>query len=94
MRKEQRRKLRVTFRPDDSLLQIRYFTHDLSEEAGRTDNLLRDAGDAMEEGRMFKQHKEIDMMDEDDDPYEPEDILAPYEALTRKCTTQYLHVQG
>ncbi|KAI9798839.1 MAG: hypothetical protein M1825_004962 [Sarcosagium campestre] len=67
LRKEERRKLRVSFRPDDELVQVRYFTHDDSEELGRAYNLLRDAGDAVSEGHMFKQHKEMDVGDEEDD---------------------------
>lgn len=67
LRKEERRKLRVTFKPDDSLEEVRYFTHAQEEDVGREDNLLRDAADAVEEGRMFKQHKELDVMDVDED---------------------------
>ncbi|KAI9782643.1 MAG: hypothetical protein M1816_001757 [Peltula sp. TS41687] len=67
LRREERRKLRVKFKPEDSLVEIRYFTHDQEEDVGREDNLLRDAADAVEEGRMFKQHKELDVMDDDDD---------------------------
>ncbi|KAI9849918.1 MAG: hypothetical protein M1837_000132 [Sclerophora amabilis] len=82
LRKEQRRKLRVTFKPDHSLVDVRIFTHDQAEEIGREDNLVRDAGDAMEEGRMFKQHKEMDMVDEDDDTPEKEEEIRPYHSLT------------
>ncbi|KAI9851248.1 MAG: hypothetical protein M1838_004167 [Thelocarpon superellum] len=78
LRKEQRRKLRVTFKPADSLEQIRYFTHDQAEEVDRPDNLLRDAGDATSEGLMFKQHKEIDLGDEDDEPVQREETLRPW----------------
>lgn len=65
LRKESRRHLRVTFRPDASLVAIRYFHHDPEEESGHDENFVRDAGDIGGEGRMFKQHKE--MMDDDDD---------------------------
>lgn len=65
LRKESRRHLRVTFRPDAALVSIRYFDHYPEEETGHDENFVRDAGDIGGEGRMFKQHK--DMMDEDDD---------------------------
>jgi hypothetical protein len=65
LRKEERRKLRVHFKPDISLVSIRYFTHDPEEEMGHDASMVRDAGDVHGEGRMFKQHK--DMMDVDDD---------------------------
>ena len=81
LRKEQRRKLRVTFKPDDSLVEIQLFTQDATEEVGREDNLLRDAGDAMEEGRMFKQHieKEEADVDEDEEVQEREQTLGLFE---------------
>lgn len=66
LRKEERRKLRVRFKPDDSLEQIRYFTRPEGEETRRAANLVRDAGDAVQEGRVFKQHRKFDM-DEDED---------------------------
>jgi hypothetical protein len=69
LRKESRRHLRVTFRPDASLVDIRFFSHDPDEELGHDENFVRDAGDIGGEGRMFKQHRD---MDEDDDDEEPE----------------------
>ncbi|KAI9755278.1 MAG: 54S ribosomal protein L22, mitochondrial [Chaenotheca gracillima] len=81
LRKEQRRKLRVTFKPDTSLVDVRYFTHDQAEEIGREDNLVRDAGDAMEEGRMFKQHMDVDAMDEDEEILASEEQYRPYPTL-------------
>ncbi|KAI9805679.1 MAG: hypothetical protein M1833_005172 [Piccolia ochrophora] len=82
LRKEQRRKLRVHFKPDDALVEVKYFTHDQLEEVGRADNLLRDAGDAMEEGRMFKQHMEMDVMEDDEDGPQAEEALRAFEPLT------------
>ncbi|KAF2276919.1 uncharacterized protein EI97DRAFT_325221 [Westerdykella ornata] len=73
LRKEARRHLRVTFRPDASLVDIRYFSHDPEEEQGHDENFVRDAGDIGGEGRMFKQHR--DMMDEDEDEDETEVTL-------------------
>ncbi|KAF2649666.1 hypothetical protein K491DRAFT_610296 [Lophiostoma macrostomum CBS 122681] len=70
LRKESRRHLRVTFRPDASLVSIRYFSHDPEEELGHEANFVRDAGDIGGEGRMFKQHR--DMVEEEDDDEEME----------------------
>lgn len=67
LRKEERRKLRVTFRPDASLVSIRYFTHDPEEELGHDASMVRDAGDVGGEGRMFKQHKDMMELDDEDD---------------------------
>ncbi|KAF2643565.1 hypothetical protein P280DRAFT_255914 [Massarina eburnea CBS 473.64] len=67
LRKESRRHLRVKFRPEASLVAIRYFSHDPEEESGHDENMVRDAGDIGGEGRMFKQHKEMED-DEDDEP--------------------------
>jgi hypothetical protein len=79
LRKESRRHLRVTFKPDSSLVQIKYFHHDPEEESGHDENFVRDAGDIGGEGRMFKQHK--DMMDEDDDE-ETEATYRPWKEPT------------
>lgn len=67
LRKESRRHLRVTFRPDASLVAIKYFSHDPEEELGHEENFTRDAGDLGGEGHMFKQHKELEEDDDDDD---------------------------
>ncbi|KAF1845237.1 uncharacterized protein K460DRAFT_285948 [Cucurbitaria berberidis CBS 394.84] len=67
LRKESRRHLRVTFRPDTSLVSIRYFDHAPEEDMGHEENFVRDAGDIGGEGRMFKQHKELDVDEDEDD---------------------------
>lgn len=67
LRKEARRHLRVTFRPDASLVAIKYFSHDPDEEVGHDENFTRDAGDLGGEGHMFKQHKELEEDDDDED---------------------------
>ncbi|KAL9026188.1 MAG: hypothetical protein Q9196_005110 [Gyalolechia fulgens] len=82
LRKEARRKLRVSFRPDDSLVQIRIFEHDPSEEMGHDDSMVRDANDIKGEGQMLKMHRERDMMDEDDDTEAVEENLKPWTAPT------------
>ncbi|KAL8814194.1 MAG: hypothetical protein Q9223_006563, partial [Gallowayella weberi] len=67
LRKEDRRKLRVSFKPDDSLVQIRIFEHHPDEELGHDNNMVRDANDIKGEGQMLKMHRERDVMDEDED---------------------------
>ncbi|KAF2468607.1 uncharacterized protein BDR25DRAFT_56118 [Lindgomyces ingoldianus] len=68
LRRESRRHLRVSFRPDSTLVDIRYFHHDPEEEIGHDESLVRDAGDIGGEGRMFKQHKDMDYEEDDDEP--------------------------
>ena len=77
LRKESRRHLRVSFKPDNSLVSIRYFEHD-SEEDNHDARLVRDAGDLGGEGRMFRQH--MDKIDTDDDDEEAEQTLRPWQA--------------
>ncbi|KAL8672387.1 MAG: hypothetical protein Q9168_003160 [Polycauliona sp. 1 TL-2023] len=67
LRKEDRRKLRVSFKPDDSLVQIRVFEHHPDEELGHDDSMVRDANDIKGEGQMLKMHRERDVPDEDED---------------------------
>lgn len=79
VRKEQRRRLRVTFKPDNQLVQIRLFHHDAEEELGHEESMIRDVSDVGGEGRMFKQHK--DMIEADDDEEPGEEDLRPYTNL-------------
>ncbi|KAK4980907.1 hypothetical protein LTR66_010292 [Elasticomyces elasticus] len=67
LRKEQRRKLRVSFKPENSLVEIRLFTHDPEEELGHDASMTRDVADVGGEGRMFKQHKDMTDVDDEDD---------------------------
>ncbi|KMP05781.1 hypothetical protein CIRG_05462 [Coccidioides immitis RMSCC 2394] len=73
LRKEERRKLRVSWKPDDSLVEVRLFTHDPEEEIGRDDSAKRDVSDLAGEGRTLKMHRGLDDLDEDDDD---DDMLA------------------
>jgi hypothetical protein len=76
LRKEERRKLRVRFRPDSDLVQIRLFTHDPEEELHHDASQVRDVADVGGEGRMFKQqHKLMDLDEEDDVADEPENLV-------------------
>lgn len=74
LRKEQRRKLRVSFKADGELVQIREFVHDPNEEMGHEDSQMRDVGDSKGEGQMLKMHKDLDLMDEDEDYEPPEEM--------------------
>jgi hypothetical protein len=78
LRKEARRKLRVSWKPDDSLTEVRLFTHDPEEEIGPDDGLKRDAGDIKGEGRMLKLHKDLDDDDDDEEVGVKEEELHPY----------------
>ena len=67
IRKEERRKLRVHFKPDDELVEIRMLTHDPEEDLGHDDTLTRDAGDLRGEARSFKMHRDQNERLDDDD---------------------------
>lgn len=77
-RKAERKKLRVSFKPDDSLVDIRIFVHDPEEEMGHEDSLVRDVGDSRGEGQMLKMHKDLDLTDEDEDGLPTEESYAPW----------------
>ena len=78
LRKEERRKLRVSFKPDDSLVQIRTFVHEPEEETGHEDSMVRDVDDIGGEGRMLKMHKDLDDMDDEEDTVAGEETLTPW----------------
>lgn len=82
LRKEERRKLRVSFKPDDSLVQIRTFVHDPEEEIGHDDSMMRDAGDSRGEGQMLKMHKDLDLMDDEEDGVPAEQIFTHWKMPT------------
>ena len=67
LRKEERRKLHVHFKPDDELVEIRMLTHDPEEDLGHDDTLTRDAGDLRGEARSFKMHRDQNERLDDDD---------------------------
>ncbi|TKA30718.1 hypothetical protein B0A50_02438 [Salinomyces thailandicus] len=68
LRREARRHLHVKFADSEDLVQVRYFTHDPSEEFGHDDSQMRDVSDAGGEGRALKQHQ--DRMDVDEEEEE------------------------
>lgn len=72
VRKEMRRRLRVSWKPDHELCAIKVFDHDPEEETGHDASSVRDVNDVGNEGRMFKKlHKDhqeiidIDMEEEE-----------------------------
>lgn len=80
LRKEARRKLRVSWKPDDSLTEVRLFTHDPEEVVGMGDDLKRDVDDIKGEGRMLKLHKDLDE-DEDDEVESQEEEYHPWTSM-------------
>jgi hypothetical protein len=66
LRKEERRKLRVTWKPDEILTEVRLFTHDPEEELGPGDGSMRSLGDVKGEGSVLKLHKDLDELEEED----------------------------
>ncbi|KXL46086.1 hypothetical protein M433DRAFT_228237 [Acidomyces richmondensis BFW] len=75
LRKEARRKLHVSFKPGEELVQIRYFTHDPEEELGHDASQMRDVADAGGEGRALKLHQDMMDLDEDDDGEEEQSLI-------------------
>ncbi len=74
LRKESRRKLRVSWREGDSLAEIRVFHKDVGEDESRVRNVFRDARDDRSEGMALKQSKQTAQLDDDEDddiPYQP-----------------------
>jgi hypothetical protein len=63
-------------------VQVRIFHHDSDEELGHEESMIRDVADVGGEGRMFKQHKE--MMDVDDEEEPGQEDLWPYNEPSRK----------
>ena len=95
LRKEERRKLRVSFKADEDLVQVREFIHDPEEELGHEDSQVRDVKDTRGEGQMLKMHKDLDL-EEDEDYEPPEEIVMPewatpkgmrYRSVYKTCIT-------
>ncbi|KAI8948306.1 hypothetical protein F4801DRAFT_581512 [Xylaria longipes] len=82
LRKEARRGRTVTWKPDDELVQIRFFEHDSNEDEGRASNMIRDARDNRLEGQMLKQmqRSKQEEDDEDDDGNPTETDIRPWVA--------------
>ncbi|KAJ8125115.1 hypothetical protein O1611_g8525 [Lasiodiplodia mahajangana] len=82
LRKESRRGRTVMWKPDDELVQIRFFEHDSTEDEGRAGNMIRDARDNRLEGQMLKQMQRNmqEGDDEDDDGNPTETDIRPWTA--------------
>ena len=78
VRKEERRKLRVSWRSDEALVEVKILTHDPDEEIGRADSTMRDVDDVGGEGRMLKLHKDLDDLDDEEEANGEE--LEPYKS--------------
>lgn len=71
LRKESRRRLRVSWKSDQDLVETRIFEHDPDEETGHEDSMMRDVGDTAREGEMLKRHHtDVDEIDDDDEEVE------------------------
>lgn len=82
LRKEARRKLRVRWKPDDALTEVRLFTHDPDEELGPGDGSMRGMGDVKGEGSVLKLHKDLEELEEDDLGGIRETVLNDYTGLS------------
>ncbi|KAH6986201.1 hypothetical protein BKA56DRAFT_480449 [Ilyonectria sp. MPI-CAGE-AT-0026] len=72
LRKEARRKLRVSWKPEAELVQVKIFQKEEAEDEGREVHMIRDAGDDRSEGMVLKQRANVEEEDDDDDiPYQP-----------------------
>ncbi|OTB01191.1 hypothetical protein M426DRAFT_14768 [Hypoxylon sp. CI-4A] len=56
LRKESRRHLHVAWKPEPLLTEVKIFEHDIDEDKGRDDNMLRDARDNRSEGQALKEN--------------------------------------
>lgn len=77
LRKEERRKLRVKWKPDDCLTEVRLFKRDPEEVPG--DGAIRGAGDIREEGRMLKLHKDVEDLEDEEEVGLREEGLRTYQ---------------
>jgi hypothetical protein len=72
LRKEARRKLRVSWKPESELVQVKIFQKDDGEDEGRETNMIRDAADDRSEGMVLKQRANVEEDDDEEDiPYQP-----------------------
>lgn len=100
LRKEERRKLRVTFKPGDAIADVRIFVrddeelgYDRDEELSHEGSMMRDANDRKGEGQALKMHKDLDLMDEDEDVTTNEQALGSWrkpacQSLSRTSLTR------
>lgn len=80
LRKKSRRKLRVSWKPEAELVQVKVFEKEDDENEGRDMNMIRDAADDKSEGMVLKQRADAEGEgegDEDEDEYEPDQPWTP-----------------
>ncbi|KAJ9611325.1 hypothetical protein H2200_004509 [Cladophialophora chaetospira] len=88
LRKESRRRLRVSWKADDKLVETRFFTHDPDEELGQGDRLKANAGGGRE-GEALKLHKNMDDEDDEDD----EDSFDEFEPYTPPSEVDFTYLE-
>ncbi|KAI5283767.1 hypothetical protein KEM54_001863 [Ascosphaera aggregata] len=82
VKKEKKQRLRVKFKPEAQLVEVRYFTHDPEEEIRADPSMIKDVDDVGGEGRMLKLHLGDDDLDDDDDVAEmKEEDIRPWPSL-------------
>ncbi|TDZ44875.1 hypothetical protein CTRI78_v009290 [Colletotrichum trifolii] len=86
LRKEARRKLRVTWKPESDLVQVRIFHKEAAEDE---DNMTRDAADDRSEGMMLKQRGNYNEEDDDDDDLPEKPWVAPILADLSRIAKDY-----
>ncbi|KAK9413796.1 hypothetical protein SUNI508_11614 [Seiridium unicorne] len=73
IRKEARRGLRVMWKPDQELEEVRIFQHDAAEDEGRASNMVRDARDNRSEGQALKRARVGDHSEDQEADAEKDD---------------------
>lgn len=89
LRKEARRKLRVSWKPESELVQIKVFEKDDEEDEGRDINMIRDAADDRSEGMVLKRRMHVDVDDDEDDDDDDDDDDIPYQPWLAPTTTDF-----
>jgi hypothetical protein len=88
LRKEARRKLRVSWKADDKLVETRFFTHDPDEELDQGDRLKANAGGGRE-GEALKHHQDMDDLDDEED----EDSFEEFEPYTPPAEVDFTYLE-
>ena len=83
LRKESRRGRRVTWAPEEQLVEYRYFQHDSAEDEGRAKNELQDAHDNRSEGQALKSAFKSQKEKEDGEESEDDDEVDVKETALR-----------
>lgn len=82
LKKEKKRQLKVRFKSDEELVEVRLFTHDPDEEIRADPSMVKDVTDVGGEGRMLKLHLGDDDLDDEDEVIEmKEEDFGPWPTL-------------